>query len=341
MAESMQKYFPAIRTAQEVLYDIQSSKELRIIFENWTEKEQREFLDICTGVRGVKLLYDSFFKEIMNPDTAPERLEELLSLLIGHKVKILKMLPNESGRIASEGSLLIMDIVIELEDGSIANVEVQKVGYLFPGQRSACYSADLLLRQYKRVKSEKKKSFSYRDIKKVYTVILFEKSTREFHSFSDIYINRSKQMSDTGIELELLQEFVFVALDIFRKNQHNKGIRNKLDAWLAFFSIDDPEVIVDLVEKYPYFRSMYEEVYEMCRNTEKVMNMFSKELRELDRNTVQYMIDEMQEELEGKTKELEGKAKELEEKGRELEESKSENTELRKQIEELKKRLEI
>ena len=72
---------------------------------------------------------------------------------------------------------------------------------------------------------------------------------------------------------------------------------------------------------------MYEEVYEMCRNTEKVMNMFSKELRELDRNTVQYMIDEMQEELE--------------EKGGELEESKSENTELRKQIEELKKRLEI
>ena len=95
MAENMQKYFPAIRTAQEVLYDIQSSKELRIIFENWTEKEQREFLDICTGVRGVKLLYDSFFKEIMNPDTAPERLEEFLSLLIGHKVKILKMLPNE------------------------------------------------------------------------------------------------------------------------------------------------------------------------------------------------------------------------------------------------------
>ena len=45
-------------------------------------------------------------------------------------------------------------------------------------------------------------------------------------------------------------------------------------------------LVTDLVEKYPYFRSMYEEVYEMCRNTEKVMNMFSKDLRELDRNTV-------------------------------------------------------
>ena len=42
MAESMQKYFPAIRTAQEVLYDIQSSKELRIIFENWTERSSRK-----------------------------------------------------------------------------------------------------------------------------------------------------------------------------------------------------------------------------------------------------------------------------------------------------------
>ena len=32
----------------------------------------------------------------------------------------------------------------------------------------------------------------------------------------------------------------------------------------------------------------------MCQNVEKVMNMFSKELQELDRNTDQYMIDEMQ-----------------------------------------------
>ena len=70
------------------------------------------------------------------------------------KIRILKVLPNESARIAAESSLLIMDIVVQFEDGSIANVEVQKMGYLFPGQRSACYSSDLLLRQYKRVRAE-------------------------------------------------------------------------------------------------------------------------------------------------------------------------------------------
>ena len=43
---------------------------------------------------------------------------------------------------------------------------------------------------------------------------------------------------------------------------------------------------------------MYQETYQLCRNTEAVMGLFSEELRELDRNTVQLMIDEMQTELE-------------------------------------------
>lgn len=66
--------------------------------------------------------------------------------------------------------------------------------------------------------------------------------------------------------------------------------------WL-FLSEDDPEIVVEILEKYPKFRSMYEEIYDMCLNTEKVMGMFSRELKELDDNTVEYMIDELQEKL--------------------------------------------
>ena len=83
----------------------------------------------------------------MNPDTRPDRFNDFISEMLGQRVKVLKVLPNESARIAAESSLLVMDVVVQLEDGSIANVEVQKIGYLFPGERSACYSADLLLRQ--------------------------------------------------------------------------------------------------------------------------------------------------------------------------------------------------
>lgn len=39
------------------------------------------------------LLYDSFFKEAMNPEYAPERLESFLSVLLKHKVKIVRILP--------------------------------------------------------------------------------------------------------------------------------------------------------------------------------------------------------------------------------------------------------
>ena len=75
----------------------------------------------------------------------PERIGELLSLLLNQKVKVLTVLPNDTTRIADETSLIITDIVVELEDGSIANIEIQKIGYQFPGERCACYSSDLLL----------------------------------------------------------------------------------------------------------------------------------------------------------------------------------------------------
>ena len=156
METNLKQYFPLIREKQEILQEIQENSKLLSMYNSWSEKQQEEFLDFMTGVRGVKVLYDPFFKEIMNPEYTPERINRFLSLLLGEKVRVIKVLPNDSSRLADEASLLITDIVVEMENGSIANVECQKIGYHFPGQRSACYSADLLLRQYKRVREEKK-----------------------------------------------------------------------------------------------------------------------------------------------------------------------------------------
>ena len=301
MANILQQCFPEIRTREAVIREISESEKLRSVWVKWNDQQQKEFLDCCTGAKGVRILYDAFFKEVMNPETAPERLEELLSLILCQRIRILKVLPNDSTRIADENSLVIMDIVIELEDHSIANVEVQKLGYKFPRERAACYSSDLLLRQYKRVKGEKGKKFSYRDIKKVYTIIFYEHSPAEFHRFPDQFIHRSSQKTDTGLVINLL---VFIPLDIFRGILHNEGIKDKLDAWLMFLSVDEPEMIVKLITEYPQFKAYYGEIYQLCRNTEKVMEMFSKELQELDRNTVQYMIDEMQEVIDAQKKDL-------------------------------------
>ena len=305
MATKLKEYFPMIREREEVLVEIAKSTMLQTKFDGWEAEQQEEFLNICTGVKGLKLLYDGFFKEVMNPEYVPERFNDFLSSLLGQRVRVVKVLPGDSTRIADESSLLIMDIVVELEDGSIANVEMQKIGYLFPGQRCACYSADLLLRQYKRVRGEKKKKFSYRDIKSVYTIVLFERSPVEFHEYPDIYYHFFEQKSDTGLKIEFLQKYLFVPLDIFQESKQNRDIKDKRDAWLTLFSSDEPEIIIGLIEAYPEFREIYEEGYEICLNVERVMEMFSKELYELDRNTVQYMIDEMQDTIDAQKDELE------------------------------------
>ena len=155
LKNGLQKYFPIIRTRAEVLMEIQNQPKLSHVFQAWKAEYQEQFLDYVTGAKGVKILYDSFFKEIMNPETTPERLERFLSLILDQEVRVRCILPTDNSRISDENALLIMDILIELEDGSLANIEVQKVRYKFPGQRCACYSADLLLRQYKRVKGKK------------------------------------------------------------------------------------------------------------------------------------------------------------------------------------------
>ena len=58
---ALKKYFPMLRSREELLSEIQKNERLKEIYGQWNPEQQEEFLDFCTGVRGVKLLYDSFF----------------------------------------------------------------------------------------------------------------------------------------------------------------------------------------------------------------------------------------------------------------------------------------
>ena len=327
METNLRRYFPMIQTKEKILETIKSSRNMAETFYGWTQEQQEEFLNCCSGAKGFKILYDSFFKEVFSPEYNAKPLEEFLSCIVKRKVKVLAVLPNDSTRIADEATLLLTDIVVELEDGSIANVEMQKIGYKFPGERAACYSADLLLRQYKRVRDERKKAFSYQDIREVYTIVLFETSPQIFRLYPD-YIHYFRQKSDTGIEIELLQKYVFIPLDLFQKKIYDRGIENDLEAWLTFLTADDPELIVKLIDQHPEFKSLYDIVYRICENIEGVMQVFSEELRILDRNTVQLMIDEMQDEINAQKEKLNAQRDMLKDKENEI-------AQLKKQLQQL------
>ncbi|HJB07998.1 MAG TPA: Rpn family recombination-promoting nuclease/putative transposase [Candidatus Enterocloster faecavium] len=236
---------------------------------------------------------------MFDPLQYPGRLEDFLSLCLGEEVKILSALPTESSRLTDEGSLLVMDLLVRLQSGALAKVEIQRVGYLFPGQRCACYSSDLVMRQYSMVRSQCRKenrAFSYQQIQKVYTIVLFQHSPKEFRQFPGEYLHHARQQFDTGLELDLLQEYLMIPLDIFLKSQHN--ISKKLDAWLMLIASDNMEQIRNVINAYPEFGEIYYQVFQFCRKVEELMNMYSDALRILDANTVKYMIEQQAEEIE-------------------------------------------
>ena len=288
------------------------------------EQYQEDLLEFVQGNKGLPILYDGFYKHVLDPERNPERLEDFLTELFGQKVVIEQVLAKEGNKLADEGSLVVMDIIVRLSDGSIVDVEMQKHGYLFTGQRSSCYLSDMIMRQYNRIKKKKKKAFQFKDMKPVYLVVIMEKSTREFKEVAPEYVHRLEKSFDTGAEVELLSNLTYISLDTFKNVREN--INNKMDAWLTFLSSDEAEDMIELVEKYPEFLECYHDIREFRRNPEELINMFSEALIQMDKNTVKYMIEEQQKELEENKKELEENKKELEENARII-------AELRKELE--------
>ena len=295
-----------ISTRSEVLHRIQEYPDVYELFLELTEEFQEELIAFSMGVQGAKMTYDPFFKHVFNPTDHPDYLEDFLSACFQEEVEILEILPNESKRITEESSLLVADLLVRLKSGAIVNVEIQRIGYYFPGARCACYSSDLVMRQYSQIRAQRrkeKKRFSYGDVKKVYTIVLMQKSTREFHELPDEYLHYAKQTFKSGLKMDLLQEYLLVPLDIFLKLPHNEISR--LEAWLYFIASDQISDIRKVCDAYPEFCELYKEVFEFRYQPKELVSMFSEALRILDQDTVQYMIDDMKRELEKKDAEIE------------------------------------
>ena len=81
------------------------------------------------------------------------------------------------------------------------------------------------------------------------------------------------------------------AADAF-KTYLSQGTVNMIQGLLDVSS--EMTMIIQLITEYPEFKAMYQQAYEICRNMEALMGIFSEELRIMDRNTVKYMVDQMQ-----------------------------------------------
>ena len=320
------------------------------------------------GKKSLPLLYDPFFKKIFNPVERGDRLSELVSCLLGQKVTVLEVFPNEDSQFL--GVMIIMDMVVMMSDGSIANIEIQKISYDFQAERISCYSADLVLRQYKMITGNREiggagsdggsmkgsSKPSYKDMRPVHTIILFENSSSSLISEVDkaLYFHVGKTKFNTGIKIKLLQDYVLVSLDTFKKYRYSdirKGRievtkydydrtqysekqvteKMKLDRlkYLSLFVAETPVEIERLIEIFPDLESVRQDINEYLERPREVLNMFSEALRILDRNTAELMVDRMKDEMD----ELKVQKGKLEAQNGELE---AQNGELEAQNEALK-----
>ena len=283
---------------EDILTLIRRSPGLQEQFCKLTPRRQEQFLDICSGARGPAVCYDPFFKFVFNPATHRDRLSRFLSGLLNRPVRVRNILPNEGARITARSPYVIMDIVAELDDHSYADTEIQRKPYDFPGERAASYSSDLVLRQYASLKSSGRRAAArYRDMQNVYTIVIMQKSTAEFHRHPDAYIHRGKQTFDTGLNLSLLQEYIFVPLDVFRKKLHNKAIETELEAWLGFLAFDDLKRIWEISRFDPIFGEMYHDLSEYRKDITEVLGVFSEILYEMDVEAAKYQSSQEKKKL--------------------------------------------
>lgn len=294
---------------QDALELLRNNSETYRKFQSFPAGEQEKLLSFIMGQRGLKITYDSFFQRIMSPELHPGRLESFLSELMGEEVHIEKILPREGIRLAEEASLIIMDILVQLSDGSRVNVEMQKIGLYFPGKRSSCYAADAIMRQYTELRGRLKEKFSYKEMKPFFLIVLMEHSSAPFQKAAPGYIHTEKIYYDSGAEVASLAKIKYISLDTFRDSVHN--ISNKLEAWLTFFSSDEPADIIALVNAYPEFRELYQEIAEFRTKPEEMIHMYSEALAIADRNTIRLMIDDMKEELDSLTNQVAEQKSEL------------------------------
>jgi hypothetical protein len=228
-----------------------------------------------------------------------------------------------------------MDIIVKLEDDSFVTVEMQKVGYDFPGERTSCYAADMIMRQYDTLREKDKDNFSYRNMKPVHIIVLIESSTLEFKKASPHYIHHREVSYDSGIHVPELSEVVYISLDTFQAVVQNK-IETTLDAWLTLLSARDVETVLNLVEKFPEFLAIYQELAYFRKQPKELISMFSDALAIMDRNTEAYMVETSKQEAEEAKKALEDYKKKAK---LELEEEKKHSTELEKENLALKEQL--
>lgn len=252
---------------------VNADRELKAKWDELPKKSREMLRAIDAGERTPNLLNDIMFKSVFSPEINPDWLSKLISAILGQDIRILRPMSTEGIYLSMNSKGVLFDIMVELENGEIAIVEVQRRGVNMPPQRPVVYSANAVVRQHATLRGQKKEEIDYEDIHPVYTIIILEESTDDFKEYPEFH-HHFEQKSNTGLDLELIQYYDYICLDVFRKNK--PYTTEQLILWLDFLSITDTDEMEVFLTDHSEFVEIYAKACEMLADREELLNMLAE-----------------------------------------------------------------
>ena len=323
------------------------------------EELYESFIKYMTGKKSLPLMYDTVFKKIFDFELHSDRVKSFLTSILGFNVQ-LDGIVNCSIAVSENSPGVIFDILLKSVNGSLVNLEAQKKPHFFTGNRISCYIATLIVKSYNRIKADSKNKFSYENIPKSYSVIIFENTTKEFKNNNNQYVFHGKLAFNPKLEMDTLGEVYIIALDIFKECEYSIDMENiklkkineiseeefkrccelELSIWLKLLTAESDEDLNSLSQKYPWIAEIYAEMIEFMQNPEEAIDIYFSILAECDRLSMENEMEMLREDAEELKKNMAEWKIEMEEWKTELEEKKTELEEKKTELEEKKTELE-
>ena len=162
------------------------------------------------------------------------------------------------------------------------------------------------------------KTFSYKDMKNVHTIVLFENSNSNLINSDnpELYFHVGTTTFNTHINFPLLQKYHMISLDTFRKYRYSDIIKGNIEikkcdydedvyekpltdqmlrdrlAFLSLFVTETVDEAIAIQNIFPELSEIFNEMNEYLARPEEVLGMFSEALRILNHNTAVLMVDE-------------------------------------------------
>lgn len=252
MKTKYQSLFPSILSIEELAVKIEEDARYRKRFAAWNAEEQMQFFELCTGISGPARMWDFLLQELFFEGKNRLMLKRMLECLLGIEIERVELVRKEK----------------ENEKNEFCVLEA----YLWEKMQStdSCAGCKIEERYVKLYKSECDhisnqivESVGRKGIKE-YTIVLYECAPGELRDYKECFIHHGCQQFDTGAHIDSMQEYCFVVKDIFLNMIKSNGVQNETEAWIAFLTIDDSELLWNLLIEYPLFWSLYDSFYALC-----------------------------------------------------------------------------